>query len=84
MLTREDMILTVKYMNDYSRYCAERQCGEGCPVYDKFQKISSDPNTAKTSCFKIYCRLREDGVLDAPKGDILHSPYREDEPACSN
>lgn len=62
MLTQEDLEMTKKYMDDYTEYCRNRECGEGCPVFDMHQK---EP---KTSCFRIYCRLRENKLIpDDPK-----------------
>ena len=60
MLTREDIELTKKYMDDYGKFCASRECGQGCPVYDIHE------TEKQTSCFKIYCRLRESGTLEKP------------------
>lgn len=57
MLSREDMLLTIKYMNDYTEFCKQRVCGQGCPVYDKHEKDKSK------SCFKHYCLMRESGEL---------------------
>ncbi len=78
MLSKEDLVLTMKYMNDYSLYCSERECGEGCPVFDLHQK---DPTK---SCFRIYCELREAGDLPAPNIDPLHAPYKEIKSCNSN
>ena len=57
MLSREDMFLTIKYMNDYTEFCKSRECGEGCPVFDRHEKDKS------VSCFKLYCIMRESGEL---------------------
>ena len=56
-MTIEQLRLTEKYMNEYSEYCKNRECGPGCPVYDAHELDK------KTSCFMIYCRLREEGKL---------------------
>lgn len=56
-MTIEQLRLTEKYMDEYSAYCQNRECGPGCPVFDQHAK---EP---KTSCFMIYCRLREEGKL---------------------
>lgn len=57
-MTREQLELTKKYLNDYTEYCKNRECGEGCPVFDEHILNKS------TSCFLIYCKLRETGKLD--------------------
>ena len=56
-MTIEQLRLTEKYMDEYSEYCRNRECGPWCPVFDQHAK---EP---KTSCFMIYCRLREEGKL---------------------
>lgn len=59
-MTLEDLMLTKKYSTEYSDYCRSVECGETCPVFVEHQ---SNP---KTSCFMIYCRLRETGKLGKP------------------
>ena len=56
-MTIEQLRLTEKYMKEYTEYCKNRECGPGCPVYDVHELDK------KTSCFMIYCRLREEGKL---------------------
>lgn len=56
-MTEEDLRLTKRYLSEYDEFCKNRECGEGCPVYDEHVK------TPKISCFKIYCSLRESGKL---------------------
>lgn len=56
-MTIEQLRLTEKYMKEYTEYCKNRECGPGCPVYDEHELDK------KTSCFMIYCRLREEGKL---------------------
>ena len=61
MLTAEDLRLTEKYMEEYGRYCEQTECGDTCPIFVEHQTNKKD------SCFKIYCKLRESGSLQAPK-----------------
>ena len=71
MLTKEDYLLTAKYINDYTKYCASRECGVGCPVFDEHQRLTDDKSCSGSSpsCFRIYCRFREEGKLPAPTED---------------
>lgn len=57
----EDMRLTAKYLDDFSKHCQNQVCGDECIVYAEHQK---DPSI---SCFKTYCLLRESNKLEAPK-----------------
>ena len=56
-MTEEDLRLTNRYLSEYDEFCKNRECGEGCPVYDEHIK------TPGVSCFKVYCQLRESGKL---------------------
>ena len=56
-MTLEEIKLTEKYLNEYTEYCKNRECGEDCPVFQLHQQ-----NKAK-SCFMQYCQLREHGLL---------------------
>ena len=56
-MTLEQLKLSKKYLDEYTQYCKDRECGEGCPVFDAHKL---DP---KTSCFMIYCQMREAGKL---------------------
>lgn len=69
-MTKEDLELTAKYMDDYSKYCQETECGEECPVFREHQMNKVD------SCFKIYCRLREAGAIPKPSA-ISTKPKQE-------
>ena len=60
MLTPEDLRLTEKYLEEYGHYCENTLCGSDCPVFQEHQTHMDE------SCFKIYCRLRESGILQAP------------------
>lgn len=60
MLTPEDIEMTKKYLHEYDGYCASTECGIDCPVFREHQANKKD------SCFRIYCRLRESGILQAP------------------
>lgn len=60
MLTPEDLRLTEKYLGEYGHYCENTLCGGDCPVFQEHQTHMDE------SCFKIYCRLREFGILQAP------------------
>ena len=56
-MTKEEFMLTEKYLPEYSEYCKNRECGDTCPVFVEHGK------TPKVSCFIIYCRLRESDKL---------------------
>ena len=60
MLTPEDLRLTEKYLEEYGHYCENTLCGSDCPIFKEHQTNKGE------SCFKIYCRLRESGVLKEP------------------
>ena len=68
MLSYEEIRLTSKYLNEYSNFCSNRVCGEGCPVFDEHQRRTNDKSCSggSPSCFKIYCEFREAGKLPAP------------------
>lgn len=66
MLTRKDIEMTVKYLDEYTRYCKQTECGTGCPVFEIHQ---GQDNGNPMSCFKIYCQLRESGKLQAPSSN---------------
>ena len=60
MLSLEEYRLGEKYMNEYTEYCKQTECGETCPVYQAHEKDKSK------SCFMHYCHLREAGKLNSP------------------
>ena len=62
MLAMEDMRLSAKYLDEFSKHCQNNVCGEECLVFTEHEK---DPSI---SCFKTYCQLRETNKLEAPKG----------------
>jgi hypothetical protein len=59
-MTEESLRLTAKYSDEYFGYCRERECGEGCPVFDEHAR------NPKESCFMTYCRMRESGRIPPP------------------
>lgn len=61
MLSLEDMRLTAKYLDDFSKHCQNQVCGEDCMVFVEHEK---DPSI---SCFKTYCFLREANKLESSK-----------------
>lgn len=66
MLSHEDIKMTVKYLDEYTKYCQQTECGVGCPVFEVHQGQSKEN---PMSCFKIYCQLRETGKLPAPNSN---------------
>lgn len=57
MATLNEYALGAKYMDEYTMFCRQRECGETCPVFQAHEKDKSK------SCFLHYCYLRESGKL---------------------
>lgn len=61
-MTKEDIQATEKYLDKYSMWCSNHTCDEeSCPVFVVMQE--NRKNKIKTSCFRSFCKLCEEGKI---------------------